>query len=296
MKFSAVFEIGPPAVFGLPQDGITVLSAGPGGYVGDTYDSWTNTKVGHGTLSLYRALDEGVRVDLQIGDASVKFSDNFATVQIDAHNPGTAYQEATQGIDALLRHLSLTQGRVFEWRPVSLVSEDGGIYPVPVFMQLAQVTTYDLEALNRDLVTAGAYSILDDERLSRAMDYYEQALLLFERRTRLVQVLSNRHTQLISSIFLNLWKALTTIVGDPSRDRDHQRRYRELGLPYEFYATRIRHLHDLRNEFDVAHYALDEAASQRVESEYGEAKKTVEEVLRSYRESLATDRNGRAGG
>lgn len=66
---------------------------------------------------------------------------------------------------------------------------------------------------------------------------------------------------MISSIFLSLWKALT----------------------------------DLRNEFDVAHYTLDEAATQRVESECGDAKKTVEEVLRRYREALVRDGKGAAG-
>jgi hypothetical protein len=295
LKFSAVFEIGPSSVFGLPQAGMTVLPAGPGEYVGDSYDTWTGTKVGRGTLPVYRALDTAIQADLRVADAPTRFNDNFATIEIECDTAVTAYREATNRIDDLLRHLSLTQGRAFEWLPVSLVSEDGKVHPVPNLMQLAMVTTYDLGTLGRDLTSAAEYSVIDDERLNRAMDYYEQALLLFERRARIVQLLSHQHMQLISSIFLNLWKALTTIVGDPSRDRDHQRRHLELGLDHEFYTSRIRHLHDLRNEFDVAHYALDEAATQRVESEYGEAKKTVEEVLRRYRESLVSDGQGAPG-
>lgn len=287
MKFSAVFEIGPAAVFGLPEDGMTVLPASPGEYVGDSYDTWTGAKAGHGTLSAYRALDQAVQADLRVADSSVRFNDNFATIEEEADNAGEAYREATNRIDRLLQHLSLTQGRVFEWRPVSLVSEDRQVHPVPTFIQLVRVTTYDLGALSRDLANAAGYSVIDDARLSRAMEYYEQALLLFERRARIVQVWSRQHAQLISSIFLNLWKALTTIAGDPSRDRDHQRRYRRLGLDSAFYASRIKHLHDLRNEFDVAHYSLDELTIRRVESEFGDAKKSVEEVLKRYRDSLS---------
>ena len=287
MKFTAVFEIGPAAVFGLPEDGMTVLPARPGEYVGDSYDTWTGTKAGHGTLSAYRALDQAVQADLRVADTSVRFNDNFATIEQEADNAGEAYRKATNCIDHLLQHLSLTQGRVFEFRPVSLVSEDRQVHRVPNFIQLVRVTTYDLGALSQDLANAADYSVVDDARLSRAMEYYEQALLLFERRTRIVQVVSRQHAQLISSIFLNLWKALTTIAGDPSRDRDHQRRYRELGLDPDFYESRIKHLHDLRNEFDVAHYSLDETTTQRVESEFGDAKKTVEEVLKRYRDSLS---------
>lgn len=287
MKFSAVFEIGPAAVFGLPEDGMTVLPASPGEYVGDSYDTWTGTKAGHGTLSAYRALDQAVQADLRVADSSVRFNDNFATIEEEAENAGEAYREATNRIDRLLQHLSLTQGRVFEFRPVSLVSEDRQVHRVPNFIQLVRVTTYDLATLSQDLANAAGYSVIDDARLSRAMEYYEQALLLFERRARIVQVLSRQHAQLISSIFLNLWKALTTIVGDPSRDRDHQRRYRRLGLDSAFYASRIKRLHDLRNEFDVAHYSLDEPTTRRVESEFGDAKKSVEEVLKRYRDSLS---------
>ena len=124
MKFTAVFEIGPEAGFGLPEDGMTVLPASPGDYVGDSYDTWTGTKASHGTLSAYRALDQAVQADLRVADSSVRFNDNFATIEQEADNAGEAYRKAINCIDRLLQHLSLTQGRVFEFRPVSLVSED----------------------------------------------------------------------------------------------------------------------------------------------------------------------------
>lgn len=286
MKFSAVFEVGPPAVFGVPQDGMTVLPAGPGEYFGDSFDTWAGVKVGHGTLSAYRAPEDAIRITLEVLETTIDFRDNYATVSMEAADPGTAYQTATRAVDRCLQHLSLTQGRRFEWRAVSLSSDDQRVYPLPRFMQLASVTAFDLPTLTRDLTEAAGLTAVEDERLSRAMEYYEQALLLFDRRDRLAQVLSRQHAQLISSVFLNLWKALVTVVGDPSRDRDHQRRYKNLGLDQEFYSGRIKRFHKLRDEFDVAHPSLEEGRWQSLESEIGAATNTVLEVLRRYRQSL----------
>ena len=53
--------------------------------------------------------------------------------------------------------------------------------------------------------------------------------------------------------FLQYWKCLTAIVGDPSKDKDHQARPNTLGLGRQFFRSRISPLHDLRNSFDVAH-------------------------------------------
>lgn len=265
---------------------MTVLPGG-GGYVGNSIDSWTGTTVGYGTLPGYRRLDEAVSMRLHVGEVHVRLFDNFATIEREADSPGTAYRTAAQTMDRLLRHLSLTQGRLFEWRPVSLTSPDGRAYAIPGEIRLASVTTYDLDTLKADLEAAAGFADVVDERLMRAMDYYEQALLLFERRAYIVRASSAQHTRLISAVFLDLWKALTTVVGDPSRDSDHQSRYRALGLDHSFYETRIKRLHELRNEYDVAHSSLDERATQRIEAEFGEARNTVDEVLRRYRASLA---------
>jgi hypothetical protein len=53
--------------------------------------------------------------------------------------------------------------------------------------------------------------------------------------------------------FLQYWKALTAIVGDPSGDRDHQSRPTKLGLGRQFFRQVVRPLTEIRDNFDVAH-------------------------------------------
>lgn len=91
---------------------------------------------------------------------------------------------------------------------------------------------------------------------------------------------------LISAVFLNLWKAVSTIVGDPSHDRDYQKRYKKFGFDYQFFTSKIQLLNKLRNSYDVAHYSLDENLLKEVDANVGEAQNIAAEVLRKYREHI----------
>jgi hypothetical protein len=58
--------------------------------------------------------------------------------------------------------------------------------------------------------------------------------------------------------FLQLFKALVVLVGEPGVDSDYQRRARHLDLPADFWQSRVKPLYDVRNDEDVAHYRLAE--------------------------------------
>ncbi len=55
--------------------------------------------------------------------------------------------------------------------------------------------------------------------------------------------------------FLQFWKAIATIAGDPSRESDHQSRCRTYGFGKDYFRDTLKPLHDMRNTFDVAHIA-----------------------------------------
>jgi hypothetical protein len=101
---------------------------------------------------------------------------------------------------------------------------------------------------------------------------------------------------LVSSAFLNAWKAVTTILGDPSADRDHQRRHRDIGFGKDFSYDKVKRLTDLRNDYDVAHYSLRTDALEEVKAHYGEAIRIASEVIDQYRQHVAgRDRENRPG-
>ena len=174
---------------------------------------------------------------------------------------------------------------IFTYTPLILEGEGEKIYPMPKYVHLMTVTTYNLKKLEEDIVEAASFHNLSDPQLDRALQYYELALLLFERREMIAPVLSRQHAHLISVVFLYFWKAISAVVGDPSKDSDYQKRYRSLGFDYDYFKTKIEMIRKLRNDYDVAHYSLDENRIKEVDSNFKQAAKVVVEVVQKYRES-----------
>ena len=232
------FLVEPPAVFGLPEDGRTVVPAG-GEHSAAVLATGTDQFVAHGSLSVYRAVSEAIQVDLAYGGVLISIRDNFLTVSVEAEDRDGAWQTATGLVESFMQHLSLALGRRMTARGVVIELPDGRNIRAPWTISLASVTTYNLEQLRAALDDAATFGSLSDNRLARALDYYELGLMLYEERAKLASPMSRQHHELIASVFLNLWKAATAVVGDPSADRDHQSRYRGLGLDFEFFTEKI---------------------------------------------------------
>lgn len=288
MKFQVTFEIHPSGPFGVPQDGVTVVPTQEGGgeLFGDTYHTKTMTRVGYGSLPEYRKDNQAINSSIKLGDVQISLRDNFASVDVEASSASEAYEKAAQTIGRFLQHLSLSQGRLFTFQPLINESADGKVFPVPTYKQIASVTVYDLTRLRDDIEQAQHYYDLSDQRLERALLYFAHARFLFEKHIEIASPLSEHYTLLIASVFLNLWKAISVIVGDPSGDADYQSRYKKFGFDYEFFKNKIEKIRNMRNNYDVAHYSLTEESIKKIEASFGEADQTVTEVLRHYREYL----------
>ena len=286
MKFEITFEISPAGVFGVPEEGGTVLPARAGTYTGVSIHTATLTIVGYGSLSEYRQENEAIALPLHLGNVEGRVQDNFIFLHVDANTSTEAYDMVVQALEKFLQHLSVNQRRPFTYKPLIIESEDGKLYPVPKVLSLGRVTHYHLEQLSKDIQEAETACFVQDVVLDRALQYYEHAILLYERRGQIADVLSRHYQYLISAVFLTLWKAVSTIVGDPSHDRDYQKRYKKFGFDYQFFTSKIQHLNKLRNSYDVAHYSLNENLLKEVDVNVGEAQSIAAEVLRLYREYI----------
>jgi len=151
---------------------------------------------------------------------------------------------------------------------------------------MGSVTVYNVDGLSKDISDISDYLTLEDDRLSRAMDYFGQATLIFQSRPILTGAFSRQFSLLISSAFLNLWKAMSAIVGDPSTDKDYQKRYRSFGFDKQFFEEKIEKVRGMRNEYDVAHYSLEVEDVEQIEANFGEAQKITLEIIRQYRQNL----------
>jgi len=289
MKFRLTFQIEPAAQFGLPQEGVIVLLAGVGAeYVGDWYHTPTMTKAGHGTLPTYRPDEDALNEKIEIRGLSGQIRDDYLSLTIEANDRSSAIEQANEALDAFLQHLAVSMRVTYSARFLFGEAEDGQAFAAPPGFSIS-VTYYNLEQLKKAVRDAERYASLQDQQLLRALQYFEHASWLFQRRNQIADIGTRHFDFLIAAVFLNLWKAASTIVGDPSTDRDYQRRYRDLGFDYTYFRDRIERLRDLRNEFDVAHYHLSSERLSELKAKYGEATTTVGEIIGRHRERLAAE-------
>ena len=274
-----LFEILPPGPFGVPEDGRTVLPAQAGTYAGDAFHGALGIRAGYGALSRYRPDEEAIAADFELAGHPSQLRDNFLRVEVSADDHGGALALARDSVDSFVQHLGVAVGRSIIAVPLFVEGPNGDDRPAHTPFMLASVTMYNLRSLREQIGVAAKAAALTDDRLARAIGYFQHALWLFEQRAGIPNPYDSNSRLLIASVFLNLWKAASTVVGDPSTDGDYQRRYRELGFDHGFFKTRIEPLRRLRNDYDVAHYHLDPTAIEVVERQFGEASETVREIL-----------------
>jgi len=293
LKFTITFEITPTGQFGLPEAGKSVVPTGTGFksivlHV-PSLRAGKFVKAGHETLSKYRDENDKINQSLDLGNVKGRITDNFLFLDLEADNYQQAYAGALDALNSLLQHLSVNQGIVFKAKPLIIVSEDERVYPLPKISMMASFKTYNLNKLISDIEEAERFSRIRDRRLMKALEYFEHSLLLYEQANQLYPTSPRHYLYLISSIFLNLWKCITTIVGDPSRSKDsYQKRYRQIGLKEE-HKAKIDSLKSIRDNYDVAHYALTDESLKKTASEFGTAVKIASEVIKHYRQYLFTE-------
>jgi hypothetical protein len=228
-------------------------------------------KVAWGSVSVYRQPDAKLNEALDLGEVKGRIVDNYAFLTVEADDADEAKAKLVTLVDRMLQHLALKYNVPLTYNGVIMQDEAGNQYPIrSASMRVADFRGYDLDELRNEVQQIQAYVALNDERLDRALTYFEHAVWLFEQRSQQGDVRSRHAAQVASSIFLNLWKAITTIVGDPA-ERDYQSRYKKLGLDYRFFKERIDKVTRMRNDLDVAHHHLDPAILTQLEDSIGEA-------------------------
>lgn len=292
MRYELIFQLEPPSQFGLPEEGVTVLPSGESttNAVSPVIHARAGVLAGHGTLPKYREDKDQLSVQVQLGPCAVKLVDNFVFVTVEAVSSREAYATASDCLERFLRHLCLSQGTAFSFNPLVIEDEHHNLYGVPRQIGLGRWTIFHLDQLKTAISQAEASYPVSDDRFDRALEYYEHATFLYSRRQDFSAMNSPHFRSLIASVFLNVWKAISAVIGDPSTDSDYQRRYRALGLSDDFFATQIEHVRRLRNDYDVAHYTLDGGRLAQIEQEFGQAQITAREVIGRYREHLTSQR------
>ena len=294
-EITVTFRVSPGGPFGVPEKGKTVSPATPGEHYSETLHVRAGVVTGHPTLSTYREQAERLNLEVTADSIRIRFVDNFAFVRVPTNDPSSALPAAVNALDRLLQRLTLDQGRPFDFE--ALIIEDEAkrlLFPVPSMLRLSGLCTYNLEELAASVARCARSVSTTDERLERALVYFDHAVFLWESTWSSSNPLARRSSMVISAIFLNFWKAVTAILGDPAKRQDRfQRRYRDLGFGKDI-KTKVDSLKRIRDDSDVAHYALDNTKQEEVSQAVGRARSIAREVILAYQSQL-TEALGCAG-
>jgi hypothetical protein len=220
-------------------------------------DARTGKISGHGTLSEFRKPHDALDVSVSEADVSIKVRDNFVSVHIESETAQEAFDLAADVLDRLCQCISVQTGQRVSSRPESFEDALGNAHAaytrktVPLFT----ATIYNLRQLQAQLCTAFQWSMIEDERAKKALYYFEHAHLLSEF-SKTLPVHSPHAVFSLATAFLQMFKALVTIIGESGKDADYQRRAKQLGLAEDFWTSRVKPLYKIRNDGDVAHYSL----------------------------------------
>lgn len=289
-RFTVNFQLAPPGLFGLPEGDRVVIPVKTGEtrkFVSPVLDVRTGRISGHGTLSEYRQPSEAIDIVLDADSFSASIRDNFLSLTVAQGSADQALTEATERVGLICNCLAAQFG-VRVWATPMGVSDARGepvaarhLKRVPLF----SMTAYNLPDLDARLRQAIAWARVADDRARKALLYFEHASLLKEAAIN--DPSPSTHTAFTLALaFLQMFKALVTLVGEPTVDPDYQSRATRLGLPRDFWQVRVRPLYRVRNDDDVAHYSLKTSEFEHFLQMYPEAFAVFREAITAYLNSL----------
>jgi hypothetical protein len=257
VKFRVHCRIDPPAFFGLPDPTTTPIPYQHHTKMRfhvdtETGMSWVTVD---GLATTTRPDGEGLRFATTMDGVPLEWSDNVAIGTINVADPREAILRTYRAIRLLLQvflvkreqaHTGLTiypfayevGGQVHRREDEDDFGGKFFIYDIP-----------HTRAAFVDAAEAVRGSVVD-ETFSRALDYFALGDELLAMRED--SEIPAETMELLSLRFLQYWKALTTIIGDQTDPR-FQSKYKNIGLPREFFRQTVRRLKELRDNHDVAH-------------------------------------------
>lgn len=274
----------PRANFGLP-DGETVVHPSD--------DQWVTMHwpiegggTRWGTLSRYRSDEEAIHEALELASgARGTLQDNNLILEVDALSANAAANIAVAAAERFLAHVAVSTGVRFTFELGGMRLANGPSIKVIRPNRNYKAVLYGLQQLRECVRADQRYARLEDARLDRSLTYFTHAKFLMEEAQQLPKTDADFFL-IPSSVFMNLWKAVTVIVGEPG-ERDYQSRYRKLGLDPGFFKSKLEWMKGIRDSRDVAHHDLSGAGAEAVLESLTQGVEIARQVIMAYRDFLA---------
>lgn len=241
-----------------------------------------------------RRPEEMVRANFSLEGITFVWTDTICLTTLEALDLESAVDRAERLLKRILRLLmGSTTGVGALLTPHVVDVSVGGRALSHMVSSWQRFYIYDNERFTENLLAAVELTrqVPPDLRLDRALMYLgigdamDELFSADSPDDHLVETLPIR--------FLQYWKALTVIVGDASRDSDHQKRPRSLGLGREFFRQRVRPLNELRDRSDVAHSINPRDARAVTSEQVTECREVATAVIHAYCQTLLQGQQAR---
>jgi hypothetical protein len=287
--FHLLFKISPSGFFGLPDGSRVVLPVRENReIVGPVLDTRTGHLVAHGTMSEFRPSDGCASASISVNGIKSSLRDNFLKLDLEALSAQDAVQAGVSYAKSVMQALSVMHRERFSAEFMSIEDSLGNVQRpgAPLNSNLLNITNYHIGELNQRFVEVVQWAGIIDARAKKALFYFEHACLLNEFSQSLP--FSGPHAAFSRSLaFLQVFKALTSIIGDPSSDKDYQSRCKRLGLGKDFWPKKAQPLYLVRSQKDVAHYSESLPEMGAFLELYGQACIVFGEAFSAHMTSIA---------
>ncbi len=262
-QYRITFEIKPSGFFGLPEEDNTIVMPSKNVHY-QIYVSPYSQFVRPISLSLFRKISEQIKKQFKVEKAIIEITDNRFVLTFSERNSEIATKRSKKIVTKFLKILQVSFGNTFfYYNPIEIVEDGRTIKFIDKdetgssLLKGSNFIAYNLEKLNEFIDTAIVHIVIEDQKCSRFREYFDRAVFLsslFNKDEYLVEV--RYENFLKTEIFLNYFKAITVILGDPSIDKDYQSRFKTFGFEQNFLEDEVEPLRVVRNKFDIAHYSL----------------------------------------
>jgi hypothetical protein len=285
--YKIIAEIQPASLFGLPEENKIVWPAGEL-IVKILKDSSSNILF---KISKYRDYTEAILFDFTSDEFSFKIDDNYIIFYTNSISSQEALDFCQRILNILIRLLQFKVSKFFKYKIFEIYYHNQ-LIPLPATGRVegGNFTLYSLKELREAIDFSKKYLKLNDSKALRFLDYFDRAIFL----ENLYSKNSEKHLNerfyyfLLPEIFLNFYKSITTIIGDPSIDKDYQSRYKALGFNAEYFNNSLELLRKIRNDKDITHYTLKDNVEiyEEINKTMPQIKKVASEVFEKYLNKL----------
>jgi len=285
IEYKFTFSLSPTGMFGLPEGNMLIVPSGRR-ITSDSIEFGSFEMVKRGTLPEYRKDNEKISIKAESQGLKLEFEDNFVFVEITSKNPEEARDRAASLVYDFTLALTLWCGSYVSFRIISGYDQYGRPAPVIHRLGLLQFTSYNLTDLAKQMQESIYVTRQSDLRLKKSLEYFSHAAFLNKVIIDLEGKSPEQYVYLLSDIILNLYKSVTTVIGDPKKDKDYQSRYKKYGIDYNFWKSKIDRLRDIRNNWDVAHYHISREKLVELDTIIRESFLTTKQTIMKYVEYL----------